>query len=129
MCSGCMFRVTRSRRPRHPWIGMTRFPVAVDGSTFARPLVLAPAIEHTKHVATNERCLDRHCYLLPQVRPGVRTGPCRHRCRKVVRLPRVPALSANERPAAPTQCEGCGRVLRAGPRTLCYTCITGGSGL
>jgi hypothetical protein len=34
-----------------------------------------------------------------------------------------------EHPAAPTHCDGCGRVLRAGTRTLCLTCLTGGSGL
>jgi hypothetical protein len=32
---------------------------------------------------------------------------------------------ASEHPAPPTQCEGCGRVLRAGTRTLCHTCLTG----
>jgi hypothetical protein len=27
------------------------------------------------------------------------------------------------------RCEGCGRVLRAGNRRLCLSCLTGGSGL
>jgi hypothetical protein len=36
---------------------------------------------------------------------------------------------ASEQPASPTRCDGCGRVLRAGTRTLRYTCLTGGSGL
>jgi hypothetical protein len=36
---------------------------------------------------------------------------------------------ASEQPAAPTHCEACGRTLRAGARTLCYSCLTGGTGL
>ena len=40
-----------------------------------------------------------------------------------------PACQTKDPPAPTTRCEGCGRVLRAGTRTLCYTCLTGGSGL
>jgi hypothetical protein len=51
---------------------MALFPVAVDGRNFARPLVLAPATKPTKPATTEERCLERHCYLLPHM-PGVAT--------------------------------------------------------
>ena len=36
---------------------------------------------------------------------------------------------ASEQLEAPSHCEGCGRVLRAGTRTLCYSCLTGATGL
>jgi len=38
-----------------------------------------------------------------------------------------PACRPPDREA--THCERCGRVLRAGTRTLCYMCLTGGTGL
>jgi hypothetical protein len=36
--------------------------------------------------------------------------------------------AASEQPTTSTRCTECGRQLRAGARTLCYTCLTGGSG-
>jgi hypothetical protein len=36
---------------------------------------------------------------------------------------------ASEQPTAPTRCEGCGRALLAGSRTVCLGCLTGGSAL
>ena len=35
----------------------------------------------------------------------------------------------SEQSASPSRCEGCGRVLRAAARSLCHSCLTGGTGL
>ena len=56
-------------------------------------------------------------------RDDVIRGPVHYRT-----CPTCRPAAVNEEPTS-TTCEGCGRVLRAGTRTLCYTCLTGGSGL
>src|SRR5215212_9159464 len=98
MCFGCTSRVMRSRPVPLPGIGMESFPLAVDGHAFAKHLVLAPAIQHTTHAATKERCLERHSYLRPRVRPGVRTGPSRNRYWKLTHLSHMPALKCERAP-------------------------------
>ena len=43
--------------------------------------------------------------------------------------PACQALATATAAEEPHRCSECGRPLRAGKRTLCYSCLTGGAGL
>ena len=57
-------------------------------------------------------------------RDDVMRGPAHYRT-----CPTCQLANGSGHAPAPTRCEGCGRVLRAGAQTLCYSCLTGGTGL